>query len=34
MNDPTSLGSNDVNDLVGKMTKITKQFELPVELLE
>jgi D-tyrosyl-tRNA(Tyr) deacylase len=34
MDDPTSLGSSDVNDLVSKMTKITKTFEIPVELLE
>lgn len=34
MDDPTSLGSNDVNDLVNKMTHITKEFQIPVELLE
>ncbi|KAF2707877.1 D-tyrosyl-tRNA deacylase-like protein [Pleomassaria siparia CBS 279.74] len=34
MDDPTSLGSSDVNDLVDKMQKITKEFQIPVELLE
>lgn len=24
----------DINDLVGNMTKITKEFHMPVELLE
>lgn len=43
MEDPTSLGpsgfaspsgSVDVNDLVNHMTKITKEFKFPAELLE
>jgi D-tyrosyl-tRNA(Tyr) deacylase len=45
MEDPTSLGPSgfggssgsstvDVNDLVNNMTKITKEFQIPIELLE
>lgn len=46
MEDPTSLGPGftgpnegtsqtiDVNDLVNNMTRITKEFQIPAELLE
>ncbi|KAF2133848.1 D-tyrosyl-tRNA deacylase-like protein [Dothidotthia symphoricarpi CBS 119687] len=39
MDDPTSLGGSsastvDVNDLVNNMTRITKEFQYPVELME
>ena len=34
-NDPSSGSTTiDINDLVGNMTKITKEFQLPAELLE
>jgi len=32
--DSTATTTVDVNDLVNNMGKITKQFEMPVELLE
>jgi D-tyrosyl-tRNA(Tyr) deacylase len=30
----TASGTIDINDLVGNMTKITKEFQIPAELLE